>query len=494
MQTTSTLTTVRRAPAAGKALRLPQGLLAGVAFLLVGAALALGYRLTGTPVVLVVDGQERRLLTHQDTISALLLEAGVAWDATDRVLPAPDTLLQANQTQVVVVQRPHLVLVTADGQTLQLKTHAVDPEEILREARVSLGPYDELEFSGDLRAPQAAGAAGKSSAPAPASLPRLTVRRAIAFTLVEDQLAPRILYSTASTVGEALYRAGLLLYDADYVKPGLGEPLRAGALVSVAHSTPVSVAVDGKHLRTRTHRERVDAVLADLGIVLTGEDYTTPTLDSPLNADVTVQVVRVTERYIIQEEPIAYDSVWQPDPELEIDNQRLVQEGAPGTLQQRVRIRYEDGVERERFLEGEFVAVPPTTKIEGYGTKIVIRSLDTPAGTVEYWRVIRMLATSYSASTSGTSPSASWYGRTATGMKMGFGIVAVDPRIINLRSQVYVPDYGIGIAGDTGGAIKGRRIDLGYDDANLRLWYRWVDVYLLTPVPANIDYTLGLNQ
>jgi 3D (Asp-Asp-Asp) domain-containing protein len=103
-----------------------------------------------------------------------------------------------------------------------------------------------------------------------------------------------------------------------------------------------------------------------------------------------------------------------------------------------------------------------------------------------------MLATSYSAATAGTPESSSWYGRTATGLKMRKGIVAVDPRIINLGSKVFVPGYGVGLAGDTGGAIKGKRIDLGYDNDNLQLWYRWVDVYLLAPAPpaGQIDYTL----
>jgi 3D (Asp-Asp-Asp) domain-containing protein len=121
-----------------------------------------------------------------------------------------------------------------------------------------------------------------------------------------------------------------------------------------------------------------------------------------------------------------------------------------------------------------------------------MRTLATPSGTQEYWRTIRMLATSYSASTAGVSRSNPHYGRTATGLKMRDGIVAVDPRVIDLGSEVYVPGYGVGLAADTGGAIKGKRIDLGYDDDNLQLWYRWVDVYLLTPVPpaGQIDYTL----
>jgi 3D (Asp-Asp-Asp) domain-containing protein len=63
------------------------------------------------------------------------------------------------------------------------------------------------------------------------------------------------------------------------------------------------------------------------------------------------------------------------------------------------------------------------------------------------------------------------------------GIVAVDPAVINLRSRMYVPGYGLGESGDTGSAILGRRIDLGYDDDNLVLWNRWVDVYLLDPPP-----------
>ena len=63
------------------------------------------------------------------------------------------------------------------------------------------------------------------------------------------------------------------------------------------------------------------------------------------------------------------------------------------------------------------------------------------------------------------------------------GVVAVDPTLIPLRTRVYVPGYGFGDALDTGSAIKFKRIDLGYDDHNLQLWSKWVDVYLLWPPP-----------
>ncbi|HID89137.1 MAG TPA: DUF348 domain-containing protein, partial [Anaerolineae bacterium] len=276
------------------------------------------------------------------------------------------------------------------------------------------------------------------------------------------------------------------------VRPGLGEPLTAGTHIYVERSRPVVVRVDGRTVRTRTHRERVGEVLADLGIVLSGQDYTRPPLDASLDDETTIEVVRVAEAFVVEQSPIPFDVVWQPDPDLEIDHRRVLQEGAPGILKRRWRVRYENGVEISRTLENEYVAVPPTTKIIGYGTQIVVRQLETPQGTVEYWRVIRMLATSYSASTAGVPRTSPYYGRTRLGLPMRHGIVAVDPRVVPLGSRVYVPGYGVGLAADTGGAIRGRRIDLGYDDDNLVLWYRWVDVYLLTPVPPpeRIDYIL----
>ncbi len=52
---------------------------------------------------------------------------------------------------------------------------------------------------------------------------------------------------------------------------------------------------------------------------------------------------------------------------------------------------------------------------------------------------------------------------TATGKKARKGIIAVDPRVIPLGTKIYVTDYGYGVAADTGGAIKGNRIDLCFD-------------------------------
>lgn len=78
----------------------------------------------------------------------------------------------------------------------------------------------------------------------------------------------------------------------------------------------------------------------------------------------------------------------------------------------------------------------------------------TSRGSWSRSRVITMTATAY-LPTDGSSQ-----GLTASGIKARFGVVAVDPRVIKLGTMVYVEGYGFAIAADTGGAIKGNKIDL----------------------------------
>jgi peptidoglycan DL-endopeptidase CwlO len=62
-------------------------------------------------------------------------------------------------------------------------------------------------------------------------------------------------------------------------------------------------------------------------------------------------------------------------------------------------------------------------------------------------------------------------GNTASGMRVGWGAVAVDPSVIPLGSRLSIPGYGLGVAADTGGAIQGARIDLWFPTvAQARAW------------------------
>jgi 3D (Asp-Asp-Asp) domain-containing protein len=53
-------------------------------------------------------------------------------------------------------------------------------------------------------------------------------------------------------------------------------------------------------------------------------------------------------------------------------------------------------------------------------------------------------------------------GRTATGLPVGLGIVAVDPSVIPLGTRMTIPGYGEGVAADTGSAVQGYTIDLWF--------------------------------
>jgi len=64
-------------------------------------------------------------------------------------------------------------------------------------------------------------------------------------------------------------------------------------------------------------------------------------------------------------------------------------------------------------------------------------------------------------------------GRTASGLPVGVGVIAVDPTVIPLGTRVFVPGYGPGVAADVGAAIKGNIIDLWMPTtAAARAWGR----------------------
>jgi len=71
-------------------------------------------------------------------------------------------------------------------------------------------------------------------------------------------------------------------------------------------------------------------------------------------------------------------------------------------------------------------------------------------------------------------------GITKTGASVRWGVIAVDPRVISLGENVYVEGYGQARALDTGGAIKGNRIDLYMNSTEAALSYgvRNVMVYV----------------
>lgn len=77
--------------------------------------------------------------------------------------------------------------------------------------------------------------------------------------------------------------------------------------------------------------------------------------------------------------------------------------------------------------------------------------------TIQAKKCMTMRATAYSGG-----------GRCANGKRCAVGRIAVDPRVVRLGTWVYVDGYGLAQACDTGGAIKGKRIDLYFNGGESR--------------------------
>jgi 3D (Asp-Asp-Asp) domain-containing protein len=235
--------------------------------------------------------------------------------------------------------------------------------------------------------------------------------------------------------------AELTLYLGDRVQPPLGSRVSAGVRVQIARSTPVLVTADGRTTHTRTRGETVGAALMGPRHLCDGprphhagaQSGHQPRRGHPGRPRHPGDFGRAGGH------PLRVHQ--RADDELEIDTRRLAQEGRNGEFRRRWQVTHEDGAEVERKLLDEWVAAEPVTRMTAYGRKIIVRELETPEGTLTYWRKVRMYAVSYSPMRSGTPRSAPWYGRTRIGLTMRQGIVAVDPKLIALRSYVYVPNY-----------------------------------------------------
>ena len=482
---------------------MPGGLAALVLMITLAAVMAANYTRSGETMTLQVNGESWPARTHQRTVRAFLREVGLVLRPEDIVLPQLDASLGEGQT--VVVQRALPVLVEADGQMLERYTHSRTVADLLREAGLNPKPYDVVMLDGvpvalsmalphaqwsPSRWPLSRGSSARSNSPSRVWT-RVKLQRAFPLSIV-DGGTQTLIHTVARTVGEALLGQRIVLYLGDQIQPLLGTLLTAGMHVEIHRAKPVTLQVDGKVIQTRTQARDVAQLLSETAVVLSGKDYSIPSLATQVTGNLAVRVVRVVEDWIAETEDIPFDTVRRADSNLELDQQHTDQPGRNGVRKRRVHMIYEDGKQTVREVADEWVERDPTTRIVSYGTKIVVREMETPDGVIRYWRKIRVLATSYTAATSGKKRDHPEYGITRLGWRARKGIIAVDPLVIKLRTNMYVPGYGFGQAGDTGGKIKGRWIDLCYDEDNLVLWKKWLDIYLLEPVPAAKDIPVTL--
>ena len=236
---------------------LPAGLLrwllTGLTVILAAAALAglgWGFMSTAAPVSVSVDGMTVKVLTHQHTVGELLAEMQVVLIPEDRVSPGLDATLTADSA--IVIQRARPVVIQGDSRQRLIRTHTTTVADLFAEAGISVGPHDELTLAGrsatvDDALPAVALAGGRSLPGVPSVYPwrgttvaplEISLRRAAAL-VIDGAGLDGTLWTTASTIGEALNQAGVVVYEGDLVTPGEAEPVITGQhVVCLLYTSP----------------------------------------------------------------------------------------------------------------------------------------------------------------------------------------------------------------------------------------------------------------
>lgn len=214
-------------------------------------------------------------------------------------------------------------------------------------------------------------------------------------------------------------------------------------------------------------------ILKEQNIVLNPDDIIYNDLDKPVNPDARIKIIRVKKVKSKASKQSSFRPVWRKEYASNLRKVEL-QKGIVKNTNYDITETYYDNkfhsavYDSERTISKTFyrlLLLKHNNKIE----KIYDLSKA---------KRIKMIATAYY-----PGDPLAWGDGTVTclGDKMQRGIVAVDPKVIPLRTRLYISGYGYAYAGDTGSAIIGNRVDLGVNNpSEEEAWmHREVTVYIL---------------
>ncbi len=252
-------------------------------------------------------------------------------------------------------------------------------------------------------------------------------------------------------------------------------------LVFLRADREVKICVDGERRSISSCSERVSVLLKQCGVRLGPLDMVTPAVGSALCDRDSIKIVRVRENMVELEEVTRPYIAVDRSEMLHKSEVIVVRRGRDGLKRKRYMERYHDGeLVGKSLVEKQAVTrTVPGYRIIGTSEKKRRRMMPRARMKVARGQGAPMMATAYTPGAESCGRYADGY--TSQGLQAGYGVVAVDPRVIKLGSSLYVTGYGYAVAADVGGAIKRNRIDLCFDDVDEAMDYgrKKVKVYVL---------------
>lgn len=235
--------------------------------------------------------------------------------------------------------------------------------------------------------------------------------------------------------------------------------------VAFKPSFQFKLKVAGKSKKMTATKQTVKSFLTQKGIDWDKNDRIEPGLDHKLKPGMNVNVVRVNKVNKVKYEAVAHDVVKRPDQDMAKGNTNVISDGQKGKKAKHYTVIKENGKVVKRQLEKTNFVKKTKPKIVAYGTKesqpVQVSHSKSSKGS-DNSKTMYMVSTAYTANCNGC------HGTTATGINLekhpNKKVIAVDPSVIPLGTKVYVEGYGYAVAGDTGNAIQGRKIDVFFSN------------------------------
>ncbi len=432
-------------------------------------------------VNIIINGEQQSIKTTAWQVSSVLQDGGLAIKPEDLITPSLDRWMIGVNSIRIELARPVQITVKPENQKVSLFTNERNPLELLNQAEINYSNKDRLQVNGrDIDPEKELDYNGAYT---------IAIKHAVKIQIIDGEKNEAIT-SSADTLGQALESASITLADGDWISQSLDTPLDEDMEITIRRAEPVTIQSQDSTYKVMSAALTVGEALNNAGMDLQGLDYSIPEENSPIPEDGNIRIVRVREEINLTTTSIPYTSDYVKSDQVDLDKTETIQPGEFGLEVTRTRIRYEDDQEISRSEETTWVAKESKPQIVGRGTKVVVRTMDTPSGPIEYWRTVNVYATSYSPCRSGGDRC---YPGTSLGLPVQIGVVGVTRTWYNMMAgqKIYVPGYGIATIADTGGGVPGQYwIDLGYSDDNYVAWHSNVTIYFLTPVPDYVPWIL----